>query len=64
MLAAMKFHCYASTLSTKAFGNSRMGWQSIQQGIDYLYNLVKARVKGARTRYADCEVPDAICLST
>ena len=50
MLAAMKFHSYAATLSTANFGNSAMAWQVIQQGIDYLHNLVRARVKGARNR--------------
>ena len=50
LLAAMKFHCYAATLPNKGFGASTMAWQVIQQGIGYLYNLVKARVKGARTR--------------
>ena len=49
LLAAMKFHSYAATLSAE-FGSSAVAWQVIQQGIDYLHNLVKARVKGARSR--------------
>ena len=52
LLAAMKFHCYVKALPIRAPADSQLAWVAIQQGIDYLCILVRARVRGARSRYA------------
>ncbi|KAL3137379.1 hypothetical protein ABBQ32_006906 [Trebouxia sp. C0010 RCD-2024] len=55
LLAAMKFHCYMKALPVRAPADSQLAWLVIQRGIDYLCNLVRARVQGARTRYTPFE---------
>lgn len=55
LLAATKFHCYLKSLPVRAPADSELAWLVIQRGIDYLCNLVRARVRGARTRYSPTE---------
>ena len=50
LLAAMKFHCYVKELPLRAQADSQLAWLVIQQGIEYLSNLVKTRVQGACRR--------------